>query len=124
MRGGKLGYGEFENELYKYKGQYIPPGIPHGNGRMFFKDINYKYTGTFKNGAMSGKGIMKLPDGTTFDGNWVNNEPIGKGNIKWNTSEETRGEFGLLDPANDADSVASTEGRPDDDDRGFFVDDP
>ena len=50
MRGGKLADGEFENYIYKYKGQYIPPRIPHGEGRMFFKEINYEYTGTFKMG--------------------------------------------------------------------------
>jgi len=117
MRGGKLADGEFENDIYKYKGQYIPPGIPHGEGRMFFKEMNYKYTGTFKNGAMSGKGIMTLPDGTTFDGNWENNEPIGEGDITWNTREKTWGVY--PDPANDYVSEASTTGMPDDDDEDY-----
>ena len=69
---------------------------------------------------MSGKGIMKLPDGTTFDGNWENNEPIGKGNIEWNTREKTWGVY--PDPENDAVSVASTEGVRDDDDLDFVGD--
>ena len=124
MRGGKLKDGEFDTELYKYKGQYIPPIIPHGEGRMFFKKINYEYTGTFQNGAMSGKGIMKLPDGTTFDGDWNNNDPIGKGIIKWNTGEKTFDKFPYPDPENDAASAASTDGVPDGDDLEFFAPPP
>lgn len=70
---------------------------------------------------MSGKGTMKLPDGTTFYGNWKNNDPIGEGDITWTTGEETRGVCPYPDDFLDDTSEASTQGAPDEDDRDFFV---
>ena len=108
MRGGRRKNGVIENDLYTYTGQYNRLRRPDGEGHMSFKDIGYEYTGTFRNGAMSGKGTMKLPDGTTFYGNWKNNDPIGEGDITWNTGEETRGVCPYPDDVLDDTSEAST----------------
>ena len=120
MRGGKRTNGVIENDLYTYTGQYNRRRRPDGEGHMIFKTINYEYTGTFKNGTISGKGKMRLPDGKTFYGNWKNNKPIGIGVIKWNTGEETEGVY--PDPEDDAVSEASTTGVPDSDDDDFVPD--
>jgi len=51
-------------------------------GRKFLKDETY-FVGHFKDGIVDGQGKLIKPNGFSYDGNWVNNLPDGKGTEVW-----------------------------------------
>ena len=70
-----------EGEIY-YEGELDDNGEPHGRGKMMHLDGTYE--GEFQHGLIiSNKGTYKWSDGSSYKGEWKNNEMHGKGIQKW-----------------------------------------
>lgn len=61
-----------------YEGE-TEDGIPHGKGKLTFKNGADEYEGDFNNGKMTGKGKRKWLNGYEYEGDFVNAVPHGKG---------------------------------------------
>ena len=74
---GKLFY---KNGNIKYEGSWVDKKA-EGNGIFFYENGDY-YIGEFKNGEMNGKGKLYFKNGNIkFEGNFLNNKYEGNLNI-------------------------------------------
>ena len=76
LRNGKGKY-RFSNSFYEYDGEWSG-GVMHGEGVMRMKDGS-GYEGQFERNAMSGVGMRTWPDGATFSGQFAAGEMHGEG---------------------------------------------
>ena len=65
----------------------------NGKGKLFFNEKNHFYEGEFKNGKISGKGML-FCDEFTYNGSFFEGKMHGKGKIIYKNSEvHFEGEF-------------------------------
>lgn len=55
--------------------------MPHGFGKLTWPNGDY-YEGNFKNGKRNGKGRRVNIDNSEYNGEYVDDKPHGRGNIK------------------------------------------
>ena len=68
-----------------YRGAVLVPGtnIRHGHGEYHYQNKCFKYEGQYANGIKHGKGIMQLPNGSSYEGDFKNGEITGNGLRRW-----------------------------------------
>lgn len=67
----------YNGHIDKYEGNFIY-GFLVGNVTITYHN-GIKYTGAVVDGKSNGKGLMKYTDGSTYEGNWANNDWKGDG---------------------------------------------
>jgi hypothetical protein len=98
------GYGHLERPATKevYDGEFL---AGHYDGKGSFRNADYKYEGTFKKGVKHGAGKEVLPDGSEYDGGFLQDLRHGRGVLKGKTDDGIdivyEGEFaqGMLEGA-------------------------
>ena len=94
------GEGFFETNKHKYTGKLKQVYkenktyniILSGEGVKYLKEYNYKYTGSFSNNKLNGKGEINY-DGTIYKGQFVDNKIEGKGTIYYKNGDRWEGLF-------------------------------
>ena len=74
-----------------YKGD-LKNGIPHGRGRMHWKNHNI-YKGEWKEGHADGFGILRQPNGLRYEGYWKNDLQDGYGLCFYPNGDIYQGNF-------------------------------
>lgn len=69
---------------------------PDADGFVYFGE--YRYRGQMSDGNPDGKGMCISPDGTVWDGFWVNGKPTKRGTIKWKNGQVYDGEWNSYGP--------------------------
>lgn len=69
---------------------------PDADGFVYFGE--YRYRGQMSDGNPDGKGMCISPDGTVWDGFWLNGEPTKRGTIKWKNGQVYDGEWNSYGP--------------------------
>lgn len=69
---------------------------PDADGFVYFGE--YRYRGQMSDGNPDGKGLCISPDGTVWDGFWVNGKPTKRGTIKWKNGQVYDGEWNSYGP--------------------------
>ena len=61
--------GGYDTKEPSYEGEVDETGLSHGKGKMTFLDGS-TYEGDFVHGLSDGFGILKSPNGESYEGNW------------------------------------------------------
>lgn len=69
---------------------------PDADGFVYFGE--YRYRGQMSDGNPDGKGMCISPDGTVWDGFWLNGKPTKRGTIKWKNGQVYDGEWNSYGP--------------------------
>lgn len=69
---------------------------PDADGFIYFGE--YRYRGQMSDGNPDGKGMCISPDGTVWDGFWLNGKPTKRGTIKWKNGQVYDGEWNSYGP--------------------------
>lgn len=69
---------------------------PNADGFVYFGE--YRYRGQMSDGNPDGKGMCISPDGTVWDGFWLNGKPTKRGTIKWKNGQVYDGEWNSYGP--------------------------
>lgn len=69
---------------------------PDADGFVYFGE--YRYRGQMSDGNPDGKGMCISPDGTVWDGFWINGKPTKRGTIKWKNGQVYDGEWNSYGP--------------------------
>lgn len=69
---------------------------PDADGFVYFGE--YRYRGQMSDGNPDGKGMCISPDGTEWDGFWLNGKPTKRGTIKWKNGQVYDGEWNSYGP--------------------------
>lgn len=69
---------------------------PDADGFVYFGE--YRYRGQMSDGNPDGKGMCISPDGTVWDGFWLNGKPTKRGTIKWKNGHVYDGEWNSYGP--------------------------
>lgn len=69
---------------------------PDADGFIYFGE--YRYRGQMSDGNPDGKGMCITPDGTVWDGFWINGKPTKRGTIKWKNGQVYDGEWNSYGP--------------------------
>lgn len=69
---------------------------PDADGFVYFGE--YRYRGQMRDGNPDGKGMCISPDGTVWDGFWINGKPTKRGTIKWKNGQVYDGEWNSYGP--------------------------
>ena len=69
---------------------------PDADGFVYFG--KHRYRGQMSDGNPDGKGMCILPDGTVWDGFWINGKPTKRGTIKWKNGQVYDGEWNSYGP--------------------------
>lgn len=69
---------------------------PDDDGFVYFGE--YRYRGQMSDGNPDGKGMCISPDGTVWDGFWLNGKPTKRGTIKWKNGQVYDGEWNSYGP--------------------------
>lgn len=69
---------------------------PDADGFVYFGE--YRYRGQMSDGNPDGKGMCISPDGTLWDGFWLNGKPTKRGTIKWKNGQVYDGEWNSYGP--------------------------
>ena len=69
---------------------------PDADGFVYFGE--YRYRGQMSDGNPYGKGMCISPDGTVWDGFWLNGKPTKRGTIKWKNGQVYDGEWNSYGP--------------------------
>ena len=80
-----------------YNGQVLVPGttIRHGHGEYTYQNKCFKYEGQYSNGVKHGKGIMHLPNGSSYEGDISKNVIDGFGKYRFGDHLSYEGNFKL-----------------------------
>ena len=57
-----------------------------GQGRFVSPDTGCSYEGAWKNGVKHGRGIFNLPNGDSFEGDWLDGQLNGPVYFRFNTT--------------------------------------
>ncbi|KAL4431868.1 hypothetical protein ABPG74_012680 [Tetrahymena malaccensis] len=79
----KHGRGVYQDQLYKYEGDF-ERGIKQGQGTLEFYDV-FKYKGSFQNNMFEGNGELEYLDGSKrkYIGEFNQNKKSGNGHFIW-----------------------------------------
>eukprot|EP00759_Apiculatamorpha_spiralis_P021282 PhF_6_TR26206/c0_g1_i1/m.37331 len=83
FQGQRHGNGQYKQAAtgYMYEGDW-ELGVKKGKGTMYYKeDLSTYYRGQWDNNLPNGKGIMVYASGSVFDGEFLDGEPHGTGNL-------------------------------------------
>ena len=81
------------NNGYYYIGEAFN-GLPHGKGKIYYKNNHLKFNGNFEKGKCNGKGIKYNENGEKiYEGNYINDIVDGQGIYYFNNGEYYIGEF-------------------------------
>lgn len=69
---------------------------PDADGFVYFGE--YRYRGQMSDGNPDGKGMCISPDGTVWNGFWLNGKPTKRGTIKWKNGQVYDGEWNSYGP--------------------------
>ena len=69
---------------------------PDADGFVYFG--KHRYRGQMSDGNPDGKGMYISPDGTVWDGFWINGKPTKRGTIKWKNGQVYDGEWNSYGP--------------------------
>lgn len=69
---------------------------PDADGFVYFGE--YRYRGQMSDGNPDGKGMCISPDGTVWDGFWLNGKPTKRGTIKWKNGQVYDGVWNSYGP--------------------------
>lgn len=69
---------------------------PDADGFVYFGE--YRYRGQMSDGNPDGKGMCISPDGTVWDGFWLNGKLTKRGTIKWKNGQVYDGEWNSYGP--------------------------
>ena len=69
---------------------------PDADGFVYFGE--HRYRGQMSDGNPDGKGMCISPDGTVWDGFWINGKPTKRGTIKWKNGQVYDGEWNSYGP--------------------------
>lgn len=69
---------------------------PDADGFVYFG--KHRYRGQMSDGNPDGKGMCISPDGTVWDGFWINGKPTKRGTIKWKNGQVYDGEWNSYGP--------------------------
>lgn len=69
---------------------------PDADGFVYFGE--YRYRGQMSDGNPDGNGMCISPDGTVWDGFWLNGKPTKRGTIKWKNGQVYDGEWNSYGP--------------------------
>lgn len=69
---------------------------PDADGFVYFGE--YRYRGQMSDGNPDGMGMCISPDGTVWDGFWINGKPTKRGTIKWKNGQVYDGEWNSYGP--------------------------
>lgn len=69
---------------------------PDADGFIYFGE--YRYRGQMSDGNPDGKGMCISPDGTVWDGFWLNGKLTKRGTIKWKNGQVYDGEWNSYGP--------------------------
>lgn len=69
---------------------------PDADGFVYFGE--YRYRGQMSDGNPDRKGMCISPDGTVWDGFWLNGKPTKRGTIKWKNGQVYDGEWNSYGP--------------------------
>ena len=69
---------------------------PDADGFVYFG--KHRYRGQMSDGHPDGKGMCISPDGTVWDGFWINGKPTKRGTIKWKNGQVYDGEWNSYGP--------------------------
>ena len=93
------GYDKFDEYFGEIKGDQgddykLSTAIPHGLGVKFYSDES-TYCGEWNNGVpfTDKKGILLRPDGSSYEGNWVNGKRHGMGEQRYPDGAAYKGQF-------------------------------
>ena len=75
MRSGK---GKYQHNGSVYTGDF-ERGLYHGHGKYYYADTGRTYEGQFANNHPSGRGIMVWSDGSRYEGTFVKGKMEGSG---------------------------------------------
>ena len=76
----------------RFEGAVNADGQPHGQGVMTVPD-GYRYDGEFRYGKRHGQGVYTWPDGTRHEGEWRDDQPHGQGVSTWPDGRRYEGRF-------------------------------
>ena len=91
----KCRYGRYQSlgiYIGWYKGTRVKGYIPHGRGKMDFKNGSI-YIGQWKDGKMHGKGTIKWSNGSFYVGNWDYGKRSGFGIYSWKDGSRYKGQW-------------------------------
>lgn len=88
----KNGKGELKTKKYIYKGDFDNDKF-NGNGNIEFLEEGSKYSGTFVNNEISGKGIFEWKNGDIYEGEMKKGKMDGIGKFTFNDGKIYEGEY-------------------------------
>ena len=88
----KNGKGELKTKKYIYKGDFENDKF-NGNGTIEFLGEGSKYSGTFVNNEISGKGIFEWKNGDIYEGEMKKGKMDGIGKFTFNDGKIYEGEY-------------------------------
>ncbi len=77
----------------KYTGEVNSSKLPHGHGTLEIPYLDCTYEGDFKNGKMTGWGVMTWKTGTVYEGDFVDGRREGYGKMTYSDGGVQDGEW-------------------------------